>query len=125
MGQVQPPEKAKTMNTNRPDDDAPLNALLQEWKVKPSLPPRFDDGVWRRIERADHTTAASLPLTTMFANWIATMLPRPAPAMAYVMVLLAIGAGMGWRQAQQESARITSKLSARYVRAVDPYQSTP
>lgn len=113
------------MKTNKPNDDAPLDALLQEWKVKPSLPPRFNEQVWRRIERAETAPAPSVSLATVFANWIATMLPRPALATAYVAVLLAIGAGVGWSQARHETARVTSDLSARYAQAVDPYQTNP
>lgn len=113
------------MKTNKPNDDAPLDALLQEWKVKPSLPPRFNEQVWRRIERAETAPAPSVSLATVFANWIATMLPRPALATAYVAVLLVIGAGVGWSQARQETARVSSDLSARYAQAVDPYQANP
>ena len=112
------------MRMNKPDDEAPLNALLQEWKVRPSLPPGFDDRVWRRIERVETASAPKVSLATLVANWIATRLPRPAFAMAYVTLLLAIGASVGWRQARQESTRITGDLSARYVQAVDPYQAT-
>lgn len=113
------------MKTNKPNDDAPLDALLQEWKPQSSLPPRFQEHVWRRIERAETAPAPSVSLATVFANWIATMLPRPAFATAYVSVLLVIGASVGWSQARQETARVASSLSTRYVQAVDPYQATP
>lgn len=113
------------MNTNKPADDPPLHALLQEWKIKQSLPPRFSEQVWRRIESAETAPAPFVLLTTAFANWIATRLPRPALATAYLTMLLAIGAGAGWSRARQETVRVASDLSARYVQAVDPYQSTP
>ncbi len=36
------------MNTNQPrHEDEPLRALLKEWKAKPSLPPSFQEQVWR------------------------------------------------------------------------------
>ena len=113
------------MKANEPNDDVPLDALLQEWKLKSSLPPRFNEQVWRRIERAETAPAPSISLPTVFANWIATLLTRPALATAYVTVLLAIGASVGWGQARQETARVTSHLSARYAQAVDPYRSNP
>jgi hypothetical protein len=113
------------MKSNKPNDDAPLRALLQEWKPQSSLPPRFLEQVWRRIERAETSPAPSISLPTVLANWIATLLPRPALATAYVAVLLVIGASVGWSQARQETARVTSNLSARYVQSVDPYQATP
>ena len=113
------------MKTNKPNDDAPVDTLLHEWKVKPSLPPRFNEQVWRRIERAETAPAPSVSFATVFANWIATMLPRPALATAYVTVLLVIGASVGWSQARQETARVSTELGARYAQAVDPYQANP
>jgi len=114
------------MKTNNPHgDDAPLDALLQEWKPKPSLPPRFQEQVWRRIERAETAPTPTVTLAQLFAAWLATKLPRPALATAYVAVLLVVGASVGWSQARQETARITTELGARYAQAVDPYQSTP
>jgi hypothetical protein len=113
------------MKMNKSNDDAPLRTLLQEWKQKASLPPRFQEHVWRRIERTETTPAPSVSLATVLANWIGTMLPRPAFATAYVAVLLIIGASVGWSQARQETTRVTSSLSVRYAQAVDPYQGAP
>ena len=113
----------KSKNSN--GDDAPLDALLQEWKPKPALPTRFQEQVWRRIERAETAPVPTVSLATVFANWITTTLPRPALATAYVAVLLVIGASVGWSQARQETARVTTELGVRYAQAVDPYQTTP
>ena len=114
------------MKTNNPHgDDAPLDALLQEWQPKPSLPPHFQEQVWRRIERAETAPLPTATLAQLFAAWLKTKLPRPALATAYVAVLLVIGASVGWSQARQEAARVTTELSARYAHAVDPYQSAP
>jgi hypothetical protein len=111
------------MNPNKPPEDEPLDALLQEWKVKPPLPPRFNEQVWQRIERSE--IAPAISLATAFANWIGISLSRPALAAAYAIVLLAIGSGLGWSQARQETMRVTSDLGARYAQAVDPYQAKP
>jgi hypothetical protein len=114
------------MKTNNPHgDDAGLDALLQEWKPKASLPPRFQEQVWCRIERAESAPAPTVTLAQLFAAWLATKLPRPALATAYVAVLIVIGAGVGWSQARQESERVSTELGARYAQAVDPYQPTP
>ena len=114
------------MKSNNPHgDDAPLDALLQEWKPKPSLPPRFQEQVWRRIERSEAAPAPTVTLAQLFAAWLATKLPRPALATAYVAVLLVIGASVGWSQARHETARVTTELGARYAQAVDPYQPIP
>ena len=92
---------------------------MREWKVTEALPPRFQDGVWRRIERAQTRQAGSA--WAVVANWIATVLPRPALATAYVTVLLAIGVTAGWAQARQQTARVHDELGQRYVRVLDPY----
>ena len=113
----------KTNNSN--ENDTSLRALLQEWKPEAPLPPRFQEQVWRRIERAEAAPVPSVSPATVFANWLTNLLPRPALATAYVAVLLVIGASVGWSQARQETARVTSELSARYAQAVDPYQTTP
>ena len=115
------------MKTNKPNrDDAPLDALLHEWKALPPLPPRFRDEVWRRIERtATPAPGPSVTLATLLANLIATKLPRPALATAYLTILFAIGAGVGWNQARHETERVTSNLRARYAQTVDPFQRTP
>lgn len=112
-------------NTDPPRDDAPLDALLQEWQPKPSLPPRFQEQVWRRIERAETTPPPTPTFAQLFADWLTSKLPRPALAAAYVSVLLVVGASVGWSQARQERERVTAELGARYFQAVDPYQSTP
>lgn len=113
------------MNANPHNDpDAPLRDALREWAVTEPLPPRFQEQVWQRIERAE--AKASLPVLAwgQLQEWIATMLPRPALALAYVTVLLVVGVTLGWNQARVETTRVTSELGARYAQAVDPYQST-
>ena len=112
------------MNTNQAKhEDAPLRALLKEWKATPSLPPSFQEEVWRRIERAETQPIVSVPLWGVWTNWIAAVLPRPVLATAYVAVLLAIGATVGWAHARQETGRVSDTLRIGYVRAVDPYQA--
>ena len=103
------------------ENPEPLRRVIREWKVAEPLPPRFQDGVWRRIEQAQTRQAASA--WAVVANWIATVLPRPALAASYVAVLLTIGLTAGWAQARQEKARVSNEMSLRYVQSVDPYQS--
>lgn len=104
-------------------EDTRLLALLRECKVAVTLPPRFQEGVWRRIARNEEQLSVLFTLRTKFARWINTMLPRPALAVSYVAVLLVIGASAGWAQARQEKTRVSVELSARYVQSVDPYQA--
>jgi len=109
------------MNANEPGqhDDA-LRKLLQEWHADAPLPPRFQDAVWRRIERAQAPAASSG--WDVIAHWIGTMLPRPALAASYIAILLTLGATAGWTQARQETARVKGELGERYIRVLDPYQ---
>ena len=105
------------------NDDAPLRELLKEWKPEVSLPPGFQEQVWRRIERTEVAAEPSITLATVFTNWITNLLPKPALATAYMTVLFIVGASAGWSQARQESDRVTGELGTRYAEAVDPYQS--
>jgi len=113
------------MEPERPSENPePVSKVLQEWKVTTPLPPRFQEAVWRRIERAKPAPAPTAPsVWTVIAHWIGTVLPRPALATAYVAVLLAVGVTAGWVQARQETARVKGELGERYVRVLDPYQT--
>jgi hypothetical protein len=104
------------------EDRAVLHAVLKEWKPPAALPPRFQEQVWRRIERAE-TAKPFRSNTIKFANWMIRQMMKPAPATAYVMALLVVGAGMGWGIAQQKTERVSSELSMLYAQSVDPYQA--
>jgi len=108
------------MKTNEQGNhDEALRKVLKEWRTDATLPPRFHEGVWRRIEWAQAPVAPSV--WAVIAHWIGTVLPRPALAASYVAVLVAIGATVGWAQAHQETARVKDELSHRYVRVLAPY----
>ena len=110
------------MNINEPGNhDEALRKLLREWRTDAPLPPRFQEAVWRRIERAQAPTGPSV--WDVVANWIGTMLPRPALAVSYVAILLTIGMTVGWTQARQDTARVKGELGERYIRTLDPYQA--
>jgi hypothetical protein len=94
--------------------------MLRSWRTNAPLPPRFAEGVWKRIERAD--AAGPATLWTMVQNRIVEAFARPSLAMAYVTLLLLFGVAAGYWQGRLESQRTEAKLSAQYVQAVDPYQ---
>ena len=103
-----------------PEDESRLREVLREWRVDASLPPRFQERVWRRIEGREAQPASSL-----WAQWfnpIAAALARPRLAVSYVTVLLAAGLLAGYWQAQVTKVRAAETLSARYVQMLDPYQ---
>ena len=105
------------------ENPEPLGKLMREWRVTEPLPPRFQEGVWQKIQQAE---SSANPMTTTlwsaFAAWLSSVLPRPAFATAYVMALLCVGAGTGIWQARSQSTRSHDELGTRYVQTVDPYQ---
>lgn len=109
------------MQTDLDNHDEALRKLLKESRREVPLPPRFQENVWKRIERAQVPVAPSV--WAGIGHWIGTVLPRPALATSYVAVLLTIGVTAGWAQARQETARVKGELGERYVRVLDPYQA--
>lgn len=108
----------KSETPNR--DDGRLSQLLQEWKTDASLPPRFSEQVWRRIE---NQTERHAPAASRWRTWIALAFARPSFALAYAAILLTAGLLGGFWQAHVMSQRTSETLSIRYVQRVDPYQT--
>ncbi len=104
----------------RDTNDARLDPLLREWRVDEALPPRFQEGVWRRIEQVE-VPRAFTPWD-VFRSWIEAAFSRPAFATAYVAVLLVAGLLAGNWQAQRANEHGQSRARAHYVQSVDPYQ---
>jgi hypothetical protein len=102
------------------EGDPALSQALRTWKTDAPLPPRFSEGVWKKIERADGAGAATL--WTMVQNRIAEVFARPSLAVAYVTLLLLFGLAAGYWQGRIGSRQAEEKLSAQYVHEVDPYQ---
>jgi hypothetical protein len=93
-----------------------LGALLRESRATPSLPPRFQENVWRRIESTD---ARNVPVGN--GNWldvVAVWMVRPRLAFALAAVLVLTGLGLGWNKGEQ-LARYDAQ--ARYLTAVAPH----
>jgi hypothetical protein len=101
------------------NNDESLRPLLKEWRVNASLPPRFQEDVWRRIERQQ---AASTTLWHLARHRLEAAFARPAVAVSYVTALIAMGLVLGAKQGQQQSARAEVRLEARYVQSIDPYR---
>ena len=104
-----------------PDNqDEQLRKVLREWRSEVSLPPRFQEQVWKRIESAPTSTATSVWAT--LAHWVGSVLPRPALAGSYILVLLTLGVTAGWAEARQERGRVRVELGQRYVQMLNPNQ---
>ena len=102
---------------NKPDlipDDAKLSALLRESRAMPSLPPRFQESVWRRIEStaADRTAGASTWLDALVA-WVL----RPRFALAVAVALVVAGVLLGVHDGRQIAR---SDAQAQYLASVAP-----
>ena len=111
------------MKNSVPENDEKLSKLLRESKADAPLPPRFQEGVWRKIEGESAARAKRPSVSEVFAHWIGALLPRPAMATAYIAVLLVIGITAGWAQANQTNTRVKGELGDRYVSVLDPYQA--
>lgn len=94
-------------------DDAPVSALLRQARVSPSLPPCFQQNVWRRIEDAE-APAKSESWLDAFAALV--LRPRFAIAAAAVMLLAGSLAGtLDGRQVARHDAQMN------YLAAVAPH----
>jgi hypothetical protein len=94
-------------------NDEKLSALLRKARSTPSLPPRFQEGVWRRIEESE------IPATTR-VNWLEALVSwalRPKFALAAAVVLVAAGSLVGARQGNQAAHQ---DAQSRYVASVAP-----
>lgn len=103
------------MNTepSTPDDPS-LHRLLQTARPAPALPPRFQEGVWRRIERAT-VPAPAVPLTWL-ERWLQTVL---SPRIAFVaLAVVLLGGGVAGAANGASQARELARL--RYVATVSP-----
>ena len=109
------------MKTDPGNHDEELSKLLKEWRSETSVPPRFQECVWQRIERTQPSTTHSA--WAVVAHWIGTVLPRPALSASYTAILLVIGTTAGWVQARHETSRVKGQLGERYVQVLDPYQA--
>lgn len=107
------------MKTNEPDD-ARLRAVLREWQPAAGLPPRFQERVWQRIERAE---AAPAPASgAALRRWVSTWFRRPALVVAYLAVVVSAGLSAGYWHGRKDAAQERSELESRYLQAVDPFR---
>jgi hypothetical protein len=94
-------------------EDTKLQELLRASRPTPSLPPRFQQNVWRRIEDAE---APAKPASWLDALADLILRPRFALATATILVLAGIFAGtLEGRQAARHEAQ------ANYLASVAPH----
>lgn len=96
-------------------EETKLRELLHHARPTAELPPRFQENVWRRIEQAESSGAA-----TAADNWLSVVagwLVRPRLAFAVATMLVLVGAGMGVNNGAQQAR---AEAQARYIAAVAP-----
>jgi hypothetical protein len=103
------------------ENDPTLRELLGAWTVKTSLPPRFGEQVWNRIERAERPPSPGVWL--IFAASLARAFTRPSQVAVYAAILLLAGSLGGYWQARIGNERTAEDMRLRYVQMVDPYQT--
>ena len=102
------------------ESDVPLKSVLQEWRINSPLPPRFQEQVWRRIERQEAN--APKPFWFLMVNWFRSSVVHPRWAVAYAAILLLVGLTGGFLRAQYDNTKLDGMMQARYVQSIDPYQ---
>ena len=108
------------MKMNQPNEDATLRATLRQWKETSPLPPRFEEQVWQRIQKAE--TRTEISLVGLVSQWLEKVFARPVFAGAYIAVLLFAGTAVGYFQAQRAQVQLNEQLSNQYFQSIDPYQ---
>jgi hypothetical protein len=100
-----------------PIPDPELRALLRAAHPAPSLPPRFQEGVWRRLERSERSN----PTPGWFESFVAGLL-RPAYASIGLAAVMVAGVGLGLRDTEVSNLMTEQ---ARYLAAVSPLHQAP
>jgi hypothetical protein len=98
---------------NLDPNDARLGSLLRDARATPSLPPRFRESVWRRIEESE--TPADVRVGWLDA--LAARVLRPRFAMAFAIVLICAGSIVGAVQGTQSKHE---DAQSRYIASVAP-----
>jgi len=100
-----------------PTPDAELRTLLRSAHPPQDLPPRFQEDVWRRLERDERPRPVS--------GWMASLLgilSRPAYASLGLALVMIVGVGQGLRDSKASSLRTAQ---ARYHASVNPLRQLP
>ena len=100
------------MKGNMDPSDTKFGEVLRAARTVPSLPPRFQENVWRRIEETEAPAKSGSWLDTL-----AALVLRPRFAYATVASLMVAGVLLGSYQGAQT---VKQTEQARYVALVAP-----
>ncbi len=107
--------------TNRNTEDSRLGRLLRTWRVEAEVPPRFAEGVWRRIEREEGRADPAPAGWWRWLSGLAEAAVRPSFVAGYLALVLLLGAGAGFVSGHARSRGAEGDLKGRYVQSVDPF----
>jgi len=93
--------------------DEKLAGVLREARAMPSLPPRFRENVWRRIEEGEIASVDGRGWLGALAAWAL----RPRFALTAAVVLVSAGAFFGVRQGHLAARH---EAQSRYIASVAP-----
>lgn len=93
-------------------DDTKLSEVLRAACPSPSLPPRFPENVWRRIEDADTPVKSD-----SWLDALAALVLRPRFALATAAALIVVGALLGVREGNLAANQTAQE---QYLAAVAP-----
>jgi hypothetical protein len=93
-------------------DDTKFSQVLRAARPSPSLPPRFQENVWRRIEDAEAPAKSG-----SWLDALAALVLRPRFACATVATLVLAGVLLGTYQGAQTAKQ---NEQARYLALVAP-----
>lgn len=96
-------------------EETKLRELLRHSRPNAELPPRFQENVWHRIEKAE--SAGTPAPAGGWVNAVAGWLVRPRLAFATATMLVLVGVGLGLHNGVQQAQ---AEAQARYVAAVAP-----
>lgn len=99
------------MNTHKQNsDEGQLSILLRESRAQPTMPPRFQENVWRRIEQAEVR-----PTSASWLEALAVLLLKPRFAIATAAIMLVTGTLLGSMNGQAQARQVAQE---RYVTTV-------
>jgi len=118
---IQPAAPYRMKPENPLPSDETLRQALCQWKVDAHLPPRFQEQVWRRIERTE--AQVQVPAWVRLWQRLNAALARPSLAVSYVTLLLLAGLLAGYWQARLTRTQAEENMGARYVQLVSPFEN--
>jgi hypothetical protein len=106
------------------DRASELSEVLGEWRVEATLPPRFQEGVWRQIARTQVVQHAPGGWwTTLLLRW-EKLVHRPVGVAACLTFFTALGIGFGLWHAQAYAKHTQSAWQNAYFQSVSPTSVT-